>query len=195
MFPGGSAFLLGVIEDRAGRCALMIFDDRARRVPFKLIGCTLLCFACRWSEGKRRHGINRREAISHGSGRDRRFRELGTWIEDLFTTALLGDGRSRTNRAWDRLKFRRLMDAQLENRTENREKISVPGPAPRHLLHRQLPLLSKDYLNQYLPVLQEEVARDRPDLSRGYHPRDVQPIASSGELQVRLNHEESAYRS
>jgi len=77
----------------------------------------------------------------------------------------------------------------------NSEKISVPGPVPRHHLRRLLPLLSKDYPNQYLPVLREEVARDRPDLSREYRPRDVQLIASSGELQVRLNHEESAYRS
>ena len=75
------------------------------------------------------------------------------------------------------------------------EKISVPGPVPRHHLRRQLPLLSKDYPNQYLLVLQEGVARDRLDLRRGYRPRDVQPIASSGELQVHLTHEGSAYRS
>ena len=92
----------------------MISDERARQVPFKLIGWTLLCFARRWGEGERRHGIDRRGAISRGSGRDRRS-ELGTRIEDLFTTALLGDGRSRTNRPWDRFKFRRLMDAPLDN--------------------------------------------------------------------------------
>jgi len=59
--------------------------------------------------------INQRGVISHRSGQDRGSRELGTRIEDLFTTALLGNGRSRTNRLWDRFKFRRLMNAPLDN--------------------------------------------------------------------------------
>ena len=78
---------------------------------------------------------------------------------------------------------------------EEREKNSVLGPVPRHHLRRQLPLLSKDYPNQHLPVLQEEAARGRLDPRPVNHPHDVQPIASSGELQARPNHEESAYRS
>jgi len=59
--------------------------------------------------------IKQRGFISHGNGCDRWSGELGMWIEDLFTTALLGDGRLRMNCLWDRFKFRRLMDAPLDN--------------------------------------------------------------------------------
>jgi len=37
------------------------------------------------------------------------------WIEDLFTTTLLSDGRLRMNHLWDWFKFRRLIDAPLDN--------------------------------------------------------------------------------
>ena len=39
------------------------------------------------------------------------------------------------------------------------------------------------------------MARDRLDLRHVCRPHDVQLIATSGELQVRLDHEECVYRS
>jgi cytochrome c biogenesis protein ResB len=83
---------------------------------------------------------------------------------------------------------------EMRNAKKRKKKI-VLGPVPHHHLRRQRPLLSRDYPNQHLPVLREEVARGRLDPSQVNRPHDVQLIASSGELQARLNHEESAYRS
>jgi hypothetical protein len=41
--------------------------------------------------------------------RGRRFWELGAWIEDLFTTTLLGDGRSSTDSPRHRIELRRFI--------------------------------------------------------------------------------------
>jgi hypothetical protein len=100
----------------------MFCDEQARWIPFKLIGRVLLHLAYRWCEGGRQYGINRRRAINHGVGGGRRFRELGAWVQDLFTAAFLGDRWSSTNRPWDRFEFRRLVNAQLEDRMENAKK-------------------------------------------------------------------------
>jgi hypothetical protein len=172
----------------------MCIDKRTRGVTSEFIRRALLYLACRWWEGGRKRSIDRRRAINHGVGRGRSPGELGPWVDDLFATTFFSDRRSRTNCPGDRLEFRRLRWA-IKHGMKNAKKKIVLGPVPHHHLRRQRPLLSRDYPNQHLPVLREEVARGRLDPSQVNRPHDVQLIASSGELQARLNHEESAYRS
>ena len=51
MLSGGSAFLLGTVENRARRGPLMYINERARPIAFKLIRGAFPCPGRQWSEG------------------------------------------------------------------------------------------------------------------------------------------------